>query len=124
MNKRYLFALLLVSGGAHAEWVLYGDNGKAAFYYDDKSIIASGNQVIVWEMLNYGFALNGVQSNRSRKEYDCAGEKFRTLEGEFYSQPDLKGERLSGNPEADNWRPVVAGTRNEELMRLVCGMRS
>lgn len=126
MIKRIATALVLtlLAGSASAEWVLYGDNGKAEFYYDDKTV-ATGNHVTVWEMLSYGFPLNGVLSNRSHKEYDCAGSKFRNLEGEFFSAPYLKGERVSSNADPeDTWRPVVTGTRNQELMQLVCGMRS
>ncbi|MEK0428273.1 MAG: hypothetical protein RL001_800, partial [Pseudomonadota bacterium] len=88
MMYRTLFAawMLIAASAVHAEWKLYGDNGKAEFYYDEKSVIVSGGQVTVWEMLNYGFPLNGVLSNRSHKEYDCNSEKFRNLSGEFYSE--------------------------------------
>ncbi len=127
MSYRIFFAALIciAAGAAHAEWKLYGDNGKAEFYYDEKSVIVSGGQVTVWEMLNYGFPLNGVLSNRSHKEYDCHSEKFRNLSGEFYSENMLKGNRVSNNvaPE-DTWRPGLEGTQNQALMRLVCGMRS
>lgn len=127
MSIRTLFGLLLmfVAVTARADWKLYGDNGKAEFYYDEKSVIVTGSHVTVWEMLNYGFPLNGVLSNRSHKEYDCPAEKFRNLSGEFYSENMLKGKQVSSNidPE-DDWRPVIEGTQNQALMRLVCGMRS
>lgn len=117
--------LSLVVTSAHAEWVLYGDNGKAEFYYDNKTIITDGSHVTVWEMLSYSFPLNGVLSNRSHKEYDCKISQFRNLQGEFFNAPYLKGEKISSNmdPE-DNWRPVIEGTQNQHLMQLVCGMRS
>ncbi len=124
-----IFSIVLCAGVSRADaqvaWKLYGDNGKAEFYYDEKSVVTQGDHVSVWEMLNYGFPLNGVLSNRSHKEYDCTAEKFRNLEGEFYSENMLKGNRVSSSvdPE-DNWRPVIEGTQNQALMRLVCGMRS
>ena len=125
MTKTWLLGLLLVSSLAQAEWVLYGDNGKAAFYYDDKSIVSSGNSVSVWEMLIYSFPLNGVQSNRAHKEYNCASLQFRSIEGEFYSEPYLKGKTVSSNADPDDpWRPTVEGTRNQELMHIVCGQKS
>jgi len=34
-----LLILTLVAASAHSEWILYGDNGKAEFYYDDKTIV-------------------------------------------------------------------------------------
>jgi len=33
---------------AQAEWVLYGDNGKAAFYYDPGTVLLKNNRVSVW----------------------------------------------------------------------------
>ncbi len=127
MIQRTLVALLLtlIAANVHAEWILYGDNGKAEFYYDDKTVVTNGSNVTVWEMLSYSFPLNGVLSNRSHKEYDCKAVQFRNLQGEFYNAPYLKGEKISSNmdPE-DNWRPVINGTQNQHLMQLVCGMRS
>lgn len=125
MTKKWVLGLLLISSLAEAKWVLYGDNGKAEFYYDDKSIVSSGNTVSVWEMLNYSFPLNGVLSNRAHKEYDCASQQFRSIEGEFYSEPYLKGKTVSSNTDPDDpWRPIVEGTRNQELMQIVCGQQS
>ena len=122
--KKLLMAFMLVSGVAHADWVMYGDNGKAEFYYDDKTINTSGGTVSVWEMLSYSFPLNGVQSNRAHKEYKCEARQFRNLAGEFFSEPYLKGVRVSSNDSEDDWRPVVDGTRNSELLDIVCGKRS
>jgi len=117
--------LILVAVSAHAEWILYGDNGKAEFYYDDKTVVTNGTYVTVWEMLNYSFPLNGVLSNRSHKEYDCKDEKFRHLQGEFFNAPYLKGEKISSNATLENnWRSVIPGTQNQHLMQLVCGMQS
>jgi hypothetical protein len=124
---RNLLALIviLVAASAHAEWILYGDNGKAEFYYDDKTIVTNGIYVSVWEMLNYSFPLNGVLSNRSHKEYDCKAAQFRNLQGEFFNAPYLKGEKVSSNMDPENnWRPVIEGTQNQHLMQFVCGKRS
>jgi hypothetical protein len=122
--KTFAFVLLLVSHAAQADWVLYGDNGKAEFYYDDQSIVSAGATVSVVEMLSYSFPLNGVMSNRARKEYNCASREFRNLEGEFFSEPYLKGQTVSSNADPeDSWRPVVEGTRNLDLMQIVCGKR-
>lgn len=122
--RALLMGLLLASNLAHADWVMYGDNGKAEFYYDDKSIQTNGGTVSVWEMLSYSFPLNGVQSNRSHKEYRCEAREFRNLAGEFFSEPYLKGQKISSDDLGDEWRPVVDGTRNSELLDIVCGRRS
>ena len=123
--KTLMMGLLLASNVAYADWVMYGDNGKAEFYYDDKTINTNGGTVSVWEMLSYSFPLNGVQSNRSHQEYKCESREFRNLEGEFFSEPYLKGNKISSGADRDDeWRPVVEGTRNNELMDIVCGKRS
>lgn len=116
------FSLLLSATPATAKWVEYGDNGKATFYYDDRSIATSGTMATIDEMLNYGFPLRGVMSNRSTKEFDCARQKFRYLSGEFYAEPNLGGKRISESDGADDsWREVIEGTHNWELMRIACG---
>jgi len=62
-----------------------------------------------------------VLSSKTRKEYDCGKQLFRNLSGEFFAGPLLSGERISGSEEADNdWREVVEGTRNLELLQMVC----
>ncbi len=118
-------SFLLTAGQAGARWVEYGDNGKATFHYDDQSIRTRGATAIVDEMLNYGFPLRGVLSNRSTKEFDCLQQKFRYLSGEFYSERDLGGKKISeSGGEDEAWRPVVEGTQNEQLMRIACGTAS
>ena len=64
----FLLLGLLLSFSARAEWIMYGDNGKAEFFYDKKTIIKNGKFVSVMEMLNYSFPLRGVLSNRATKE--------------------------------------------------------
>jgi len=105
----------------HAEWLEYADNGKAVFYYDPATVQINKDKVIVWEMLNYSFPLNRVLSSKTRKEYDCGKQLFRNLAGEFFAGPLLSGARISGSDEADSdWRQVVEGTRNLELLQKVC----
>ncbi len=122
--KKQLLAGLIVCFSlscTHAEWLEYADNGKAVFYYDPTTVQINQDKVIVWEMLNYSFPLNRVLSSKTRKEYDCSKQLFRNLAGEFFAGPLLSGARISGSEEADNdWRQVVEGTRNLELLQKVC----
>ena len=106
---------------AQAEWVLYGDNGKAAFYYDPGTVLLKNNRVSVWEMVDYSFPLRGVLSNKSHKEYDCVKLTFRNLAGEFFNQKMLQGDVVSKSQEPEeDWRSAVKGTRNYELMTMLC----
>jgi len=112
-------------GIVHADWLEYADNGKAVFYYDPATLQINKDKVIVWEMLNYSFPLNRVLSSKTRKEYDCGKQLFRNLSGEFFSGPLLSGERISASDEADmEWRVAVEGTRNLELLLMLCPKNS
>lgn len=129
VHRSLLVSLMCLVGtcltAAQAQWTLLGDNGKAEFYYDSSSIEIQGEKVSVWEILNYRFPLNHVLSSRSHKEFDCLNGKFRILEGEFFSGPMLSGDILSQSNEAENtWKVPVEGTKNLELMRLVCLTKS
>ena len=112
-------------GIVQADWLEYADNGKAVFYYDPATLQINKDKVIVWEMLNYSFPLNRVLSSKTRKEYDCGKKLFRNLSGEFFSGPLLSGERISASDEADmEWRVAVEGTRNLELLLMLCPKNS
>jgi len=106
---------------AQAEWQLYGDNGKAAFYYDPASVNTQQGRVTVLEMLDYSFPLNRVLSAKTHKEFDCENQRFRNLSGEFFAGQLLSGERISGSDTPDeHWRQAVQGTLNLELLTLLC----
>ena len=112
-------------GIVQADWLEYADNGKAVFYYDPATLQINKDKVIVWEMLNYSFPLNRVLSSKTRKEYDCGKQLFRNLSGEFFSGPLLSGESISASDEADmEWRVAVEGTRNLELLLMLCPKNS
>ena len=112
-------------GIVQADWLEYADNGKAVFYYDPATLQINKDKVIVWEMLNYSFPLNRVLSSKTRKEYDCGKQLFRNLSGAFFSGPLLSGERISASDEADmEWRVAVEGTRNLELLLMLCPKNS
>lgn len=112
-------------GLVQADWLEYADNGKAVFYYDPATLQINKDKVIVWEMLNYSFPLNRVLSSKTRKEYDCGKQLFRNLSGEFFSGPLLSGDRISASEEADlEWRVAVEGTRNLELLLMLCPKNS
>ncbi|MSQ66121.1 MAG: hypothetical protein EXR37_07315 [Limnohabitans sp.] len=120
-NTFISLCLSVCAFGAQAEWLLYGDNGKAAFYYDPASVNLEQGRVTVWEMLDYSFPLNRVLSSKIRKEFDCGKLLFRNLAGEFFAGQMLSGERISGSDVPDDgWRAVVQGTRNLELRELLC----
>jgi hypothetical protein len=123
MKKIGLIILLSIGllSVARADWVLYGDNGKAEFYYDPSTVLLQSNRVRVWEMVNYSFPLNRVLSNKSHKEFNCVELTFRNLAGEFFDQKMLQGEVISESQEPDeNWRSTVEGTFNHELMTMLC----
>ena len=123
MKKIGLIILLSIGllSVARADWVLYGDNGNAEFYYDPSTVLLQSNRVRVWEMVNYSFPLNRVLSNKSHKDFNCVELTFRNLAGEFFDQKMLQGEVISESQEPDeNWRSTVEGTFNHELMTMLC----
>ena len=97
-----LSLLLLVTGSAWADWVALGAVDDETFYIDPATIRKDGNLRKVWEIVDHKQRQrNGEFSIRSRKEYDCSGERVRTLTLSTHSGPMATGETIaSGDPRA------------------------
>ena len=98
--KRLLILMMLVSLPAWAEWVELGRKGKgqAAFtqYIDPTTVRKSTNGRRAWVMWNFDQtqreASPWYRSVIFLDEFDCAGERSRTLQWSEYSGPMGVGE--------------------------------
>ena len=121
MKKLFLIGLMMLSGSAWAEWVMYGEHDTATFYYDPATIRKDGNMRQVWVLLNWRKRdKDNVMSHRLRYEYDCKQERYRFLAISEHSEPMAGGKVLSMQEEEKLWRAIAPDTPAEVTLKIVC----
>jgi hypothetical protein len=121
IKKTLLFALLVVTGSAWAEWVKIGETENAYHYVDPATIRKDGNLVRVWELNDLKQRhKDGELSRRYRSEYDCKQELYKMLSISEHSGPMASGTTLtSGIPDAP-WTGIPPNSVVEDVLKIVC----
>ena len=114
--------LMLATTSAWADWVQFATSDDTVYYLDPASIRKRGNLRRVWELhdLKKRDSLGNL-SYRALDEYDCDGERYRTLSLSMHSGPMASGQLLRNNDETSAWQHIPPNTIVEEALRLVCG---
>ncbi|NWF74852.1 MAG: hypothetical protein HXY51_17700 [Nitrospirae bacterium] len=132
-----LITLLALScGTAYAEWVAlekqYQSPGLRTVYIDSATIRREGNQVTLWQLIDYksmqgnvgmgpaGFGPHRFFSTMTQKQLDCANKRLRLLAFTEFSSHMGTGEPNDGYVDQDNWLPVEPESLNQGLWELVC----
>lgn len=66
---------------------------------------------------------NGPRSVKRLNEFDCKGNKSRTLAHSAYSEHMGTGDVTNSNTETGNWRPVSYDGSDETLLKYACRKR-
>ena len=118
--------LVLSSGPAYAEWVLVSvvDQAGVTIYVDPGTIHRMGDHVEVLELIDYKTmqTVTGTSflSARVQREYDCAGDRHRTLALTRLSGKMGTGEAIPANADQPTWEPVDPGTIGKRLWKVAC----
>jgi hypothetical protein len=110
-------------------WLLYGEDGFATYYYDAEKIIRpSKNMVRVWGKVVYtqegamglatrlGKGFRALSFSIDLYEFNCANGEYKELQRTFFSQ---KATYL-GEDRNLLWGFVNQGTIQEKLYKTVC----
>ncbi len=120
--------LVVVSGGAAAEWTEIGANQAGTVYADSATIRQAEGMTRMWDLADF----KAVQarpygtpylSQKTQQEYDCNERRARIVELLRYSDNMGKGEIASSESEPGKWEPVATGTVSEALFGMACGTR-
>jgi len=120
-----MLVLAAMSSGAMAEWVLVSqpDIGTKV-YLDPLTIKKDGNLGRAWVLFDFSTAnTDGVLSRRTLQEYDCKGERRRTLSISTHSEPMAGGSVLysATNPNpVPPWSYITPDTGGVTVFKLVC----
>jgi len=118
--------LALISGPVYAEWVLVSvvDQAGVTIYVDPDTIHRKGDRVEVLELIDYRTrqTVRGTSflSARVQREYDCAGDRHRTLALTRLSGQMATDEAIPANADQPKWEPVDPGTIAKRLWKVAC----
>jgi len=124
-----LLLTLLVSGAAHAEWILFGRTTEFRIYLDQRLISRNGDfaqmsQLMDFTVAQWADARTAVGSIKTLVEYDCTRPRLRTLAGEAYTEQMGAGRLVSSEQVAEpQWEAIEAGGNPEKLQKIACGMK-
>jgi hypothetical protein len=113
---------LLASMAASAEWVLVTKLDKVDIYVESSSIRKNNQMGRLWALHNWNSIQNGnYLSERSRLEFDCKNELWRTFSVSFHEKPFAHGETLPAPfATTPNWFAVAPQTTASKLFALAC----
>jgi hypothetical protein len=114
------------SGAAYADWVSVSviDEAGVTIYFDPGTVHRKGDRVEVLELIDYKTmqTVTGTSflSARVQREYDCAGDRHRTLALTRLSGKMGTGEAVPANADHPKWEPVDPGTIAKRLWKVAC----
>lgn len=114
--------LLLASGSAWADWVKVTSTVEANFYVDPATLRKDGNLRKIWLIMDLKQRdTEGAISRRVKAEYDCKGERIKSLALSTHAEP-MAGGTIIANYGADTrgWNEVPPGSAFDSILKLVC----
>ena len=118
--------LVLNSGPAYAEWVSVSavDQAGVTIFVDLATIHRKGDRVTMLELIDYRtiqtVAGTAFLSARVQREYDCAGDRHRTLAMTKLSGNMATGRVILTTSEVQKWEPADPGSIGKRLWRIAC----
>lgn len=129
-TSQYLLLLtMLISGAAHAEWVLFGRTTEFRIYLDQRLISRNGDYAQMSQLMDFAVAQwadarTAVGSIKTLVEYDCTQPRSRTLAGEAYTEQMGAGRMVSSEQVAEpQWEAIEPGSNPEKLQQIACGKK-
>ena len=122
-----IMLLVLSSAPAYAKWVVVAiiDETGATVYVDPDTIHRKGDRVTMWELIDYATiqTVTGTSflSARLQREYDCAGDRHRTLALTKLSGNMGTGKVILITSDEQKWEPVDPGSIAKRLWKHACG---
>jgi Surface-adhesin protein E len=118
--------LVLNSGPAYAEWVSVAavDQAGVTIYVDLATIHRKGARVTMLELIDYRtiqtVAGTAFLSAKLQREYDCAGDRHRTLALTRLSGNMGTGKVLRITSDEQQWEPADPGSIGKRLWKFAC----
>ena len=120
-NRWNALLLLFACLPATAEWTYVDGSEGYERYIDRETVMRDGKLARVWEVDDIAVPdKQGVQSLRSRTEYDCEDRKYRVVYLSGHSDHMTQGSVLFAGQLDGEWKPVLADSLGELSMDMAC----
>lgn len=121
--------ILLCSGPVYAEWVKVSDDtqGDMTAYVKPDTVRRNEEMVRMWVLFDFK-TMQPVSdqtylSIKGQLEYDCDGERQRTLTGTNFSGNMGGGRAVGSTSREGTWRPVLQESVAQDLWEFACGKK-
>ncbi|OAI43885.1 hypothetical protein AYO43_09765 [Nitrospira sp. SCGC AG-212-E16] len=128
MTRLLLITLLLLSSApAYAEWVPIDVNDRGmTTYVDPDTIRRKVEMVTMWVLIDYKTAETTVGdqsylSTKQKHEYDCDGERGRTLTFTDFSDHMGNGKVVYSDSDTSKWDFIAVDSLGQILWKVACG---
>ena len=122
MKKLLTMFLLLFSVNGYCEWTQVSTNekGDSKLYLDFSTKKNVSGYTRIWVLLDSKRPDDKYKSFITLEEFDCSGERKKTLQLTPYSGSMGKGNSAGTLNENFNWTFVTPGTMEATMFRQVC----
>ena len=126
VTKQFFIVLVLLSTSAWAEWTSIGNTDIYDIYVDISTVRKKGNYGKMWTLFDFKTVQRDVAekpylSSMAQDEFDCDGERSRTLYLSFHSKNMGIGDNVWTRNGPDAWTPSPPGSVIERLWKVACG---
>ena len=127
MTRLFLIALLVLSSGpAYGEWVAVSgnDQGDVTVYVNPDTIRHKEEMVTMWVLFDLKTTRtvgdHSYLSIKGKEEYDCDGERSRTLSFTEFSGNMGRGSAVYSTSREGSWVTVDPESVAQPLLRFAC----
>jgi hypothetical protein len=126
--KFILMILLTFSLGVEAEWEKLTADEKMTVYIDRGSVRDMSGGRRAWLLSDYKrppkVGPHPFISTKILEEFDCKGERFRTLSLTGYSEKMGNGKKVYRNDRPTHWHYISPGLTMGAIIKAVCQLNS
>lgn len=122
MKKALLLAAAVVAATpALAEWTRITTTATDVFYLDASTIKGTGKMRRAWVLVDFKQASElGVLSSRRVEQFDCAEERYRTLQATYHAGQMANGKMVAADYSTSEWTYIAPESAIYDFMRRVC----
>jgi len=130
--QRIVLVLIILScsvGLAQAEWEEVAGSDNVTVYIDPTTHRTDKKSGLVKMWVLYDSTIvtklserSSFLSLRSHVQYDCNGERVRSLQASYFEGHMADGKVVFSSSTEGQWHPVAPGTIGETLRELACSI--